>query len=555
MLAGMLSSMRVSAFLTRSVRQDSRMLSHHIMRAVLALVVLALFFTQLENYTQRGTTGGTFASWVIYCCYWFLSLVGGLHFSTAVVEEKEEQTLALLKMTGIPTFGVLTGKSLPRLAIAMLFIAVIAPFLILSQTLGGVLPLGLMSSILNLLTYAILLSQIGLFASVVSRNATQAFTLTFIIWLVIEFSDWVLWMFAINRVSLVLPTSDVVFLDAVIGGINDFVGRLGELSLRGNLDSTLLAYRTINLPPDATVWQKISATASEVWTFRMGCQLVIAFGLFLLSWICFEPFTRRAVATAGDQPDLQKKLALPVIRVWQPALVWKAWRHTSGGLLWFLARLVLLPALIFGVVAAIMVGFFGELEFDALCGFSCFLGFFMFFISSFRVLGRVFNSEIYDKTLVSLVMLPQEIAKTLAQMMVGVLPAVIASSSCFFLAFFLIMLRALSRHSGVSDIFEAVLEPWFWHSLTVIAVTMHIGLFLTTCFRYGGMLVAFALVFLSTMFLSVVISVLSMLVMDFTESEIFVRYILPLVLIFGELIICCSMWLLIGRRLRMLAAR
>ena len=87
-------NIRATAFLTRSVRQDSRLLSHHGMRAGLALLILFLFFTQTRLTSLRGAVGAGFAQQVVSCCYWFLTILGGIHFSSTIAEEKDEQTLA-----------------------------------------------------------------------------------------------------------------------------------------------------------------------------------------------------------------------------------------------------------------------------------------------------------------------------------------------------------------------------------------------------------------------------------------------------------------------------
>ena len=71
------------------------------------------------------------------CCYWCLTLLGVMYFSVAITEEKEEETLPLLRMTGIRNMTLLIGKSIPRLAVVVLLILIAAPFLMLAVTLGG----------------------------------------------------------------------------------------------------------------------------------------------------------------------------------------------------------------------------------------------------------------------------------------------------------------------------------------------------------------------------------------------------------------------------------
>ena len=121
------------------------------MRAAMAAMILYLFAAQSYMSAVRVGAGASFASTVVMCCYWFLTLIGGIHFGSAIVEEKEEGTLALLRMTGASPFSILAGKSLPRLMVAVLFLFVVSPFLMLAITLGGFLPYGLISSIVSIL--------------------------------------------------------------------------------------------------------------------------------------------------------------------------------------------------------------------------------------------------------------------------------------------------------------------------------------------------------------------------------------------------------------------
>ena len=173
---------RATAFLTRSLRQESRQLSHHFMRGALALVILSLFAAQLSISATTGAAGYSFARTIASACYWFLTVVGLLYFAIAVTEEKEEDTLPLIRMTGVSNFAFLTGKSVPRIAIAALFLLVITPFIVLSITMGGVVIENLLALLIGMLCYAFLLSQIGLLCSVVASDSRRALSLASFLW-------------------------------------------------------------------------------------------------------------------------------------------------------------------------------------------------------------------------------------------------------------------------------------------------------------------------------------------------------------------------------------
>lgn len=167
-------SLRAIAFLTRSIRQESRLFSHHLIRGGLAGMVLFMFILQLTASSRFGAAGSRFATSIVMAFYWFLTILGLLYYSVAITEEKEEDTLPLLRMTGVSNFALLTGKSIPRLAIAALFLLVVSPFLVLSMTMGGVVAEQLVACLLGLLCYSFLLSQLGLLASTVAQGWTAS---------------------------------------------------------------------------------------------------------------------------------------------------------------------------------------------------------------------------------------------------------------------------------------------------------------------------------------------------------------------------------------------
>ena len=185
---------RAAAFLVRSIRQESRQLSLHLMRGALAIVILLLFLLQLNASSRFGAAGSRFAGVIIHTFYWFLTVVGLLYFSVAITEEKEEETLPLLRMTGVTNFALLIGKSLPRLAVAGLFVLVVMPFTVLSITMGGVVTEQLLSCLLGLLCYSFLLSQLGLLASTLASDSRRAFSLALVLWVGFEAGHYLFWI-------------------------------------------------------------------------------------------------------------------------------------------------------------------------------------------------------------------------------------------------------------------------------------------------------------------------------------------------------------------------
>ncbi|MEZ6127423.1 MAG: ABC transporter permease subunit [Planctomycetaceae bacterium] len=499
----------------RSVRQDSRIVAHHLMRAGMATVILYLFFMQWEFARLRVGAGGLFASEVMYSCYWFLTLVGGIHFSTAIVEEKEEQTLPLLRMTGASAFAILAGKSIPRLAVAILFLFAVAPFLILSISLGGVLPLGLVGAILSVVCYAVMLSQIGLFASVVSRNSMAAFTLTCVLWSAVELSHWWLGLFdEISGMGL---------------GLYDWQS---QSVLVANLGQTLLAF-----------------TPSDLWFPHMTFHLWVAAIAFAASWLLFEPFTSGTAGEAVVEPPNVRSRAAS--RVWTDAAAWKSWEHLGGGWKWFGIRAVAgtLSCVTVSLILLLAIG--SQMEWIALAWTTFVVGIAFLLINVCRLGGQVFNSEIHQKTLASLAMLPQPLGKTLRSTVFGLFPAVVASAIAVILSGGCLLLYAAAQ-GDLDEVFEVFVEPWFLHLFSWILLTLHVGVLLSTHFRHGGMLVAVALLWLAApIFCGMSVGVLAMT----GVGEDLFRFLLPMTMILGELVGCIVIQRSIVRRLQQLAGQ
>ncbi|MEQ9406413.1 MAG: hypothetical protein RIK87_01760 [Fuerstiella sp.] len=426
-----------------------------------------------------------------------------------------------------------------------------APFLILSITLGGVLPLGLVSAILSILIYAVLLSQIGLFASVVCRTAPKAFSLTALLWAAIELSHWWHW--------LATTAGQNWFGHTTIGGLwsffwNDVLYRFPEWSLLGNLQQTLYSFRT--LAPDESLLRSLLGTISEVWHFHMTVHLIAAGLFFLLSWAAFEPLTSRE-NSAGDARAQTIGRPRTAARVWNGSpLAWKSWQHLSGGMLWFWLRAIGAPVVLFAT-ALLLTGVFGSTEPWAIVSIGLMLGIGFFIVNVSRLFGKVLNDEIHNKTLASLVMLPRRTPQLLWGMVQGTLPAVAAGATCAVLGFFLALLLSFSEGADAEDLLEAMFQPWLWHMVTWAVLTIHVGLWFTTYVRYGGMLIAVVLLWIVTpMFCMTSVAFVAMGMNGGGPGmEEFFQYVVPIMLMCAEGLACVAVQRALVRRVESLASQ
>ena len=501
--------MRAAAFMIRSIRQDSRMIGHHLMRAGVAVLILCLFVVQADVSTIQVGAGGHFASQVLYCAYFFLSLLGGVHFSAAISEEKEEHTLPLLKMTGASAFTILLGKSLPRLSIAILFLLCVAPFLLLSVTLGGVLIEGLVSAVLSVICYSLMLSQLGLLASILAKSSRRAFSLMIFFWSLTELLF--VWISLVNGFGWIPRNAFLEWSSAA-----------SSWSLWINLDSTLLAF-----------------SPTEWWYPHMTFELAVAAASFVLSWLLFNRFTEERSSGSAWSWLNQLTSANHRSRVWDQATAWKTWHVLTGGVRWLWIRALGGIVLSFGLVVAVVVAFNGSFQAEAICIGSFWIALVIFLLSIGRMTGLVYQTEIQQKTLSTLVMLPAPASQTFLSMLKGLLPAIAASFVPVLIGFVAMMsvLMEVQRNylsNPLNDFAELMVEPWVWHFFSWALVTLALGTYLSTRVRHGALLIAIGLLWvIAPMMFGFFIGIV---VGPGNTAELF-QYVVPMMLITVELAI------------------
>ena len=62
------------AFLTRSIRQESRLLTHHAVRGAMVLLALVAFFWQVVATPKLGASGLVLVNKISAYCYYSLTL-------------------------------------------------------------------------------------------------------------------------------------------------------------------------------------------------------------------------------------------------------------------------------------------------------------------------------------------------------------------------------------------------------------------------------------------------------------------------------------------------
>lgn len=524
---------QASAFVTRSIRQESRLLHHHLLRGVMLLMMLYLLGTRVLISSRTGASGFDLISSVASCCYWCLTLLSLTYFSVSITEEKEEETLPLLQMTGVRPWALLLGKSLPRLAVVVLLLLISAPFLILAVTLGGVLTPQIFALLAALVCYAFCLSQAGLLASTVSRTSYGAVSLMTVLWLLLEFGYVLVRIFGYSFSSRQFsgPANWLEFA----------AGWLEQRTVRHAIHDHLMFERGDRIFHPQLIFSVVSGVV-----------------FYILSLLGFEKFSRHAIAEGAVAavtrrlPGCGKTRTGRMIRSWDAGLEWKSWQFTGGGVRWFTGLLIGLPVV--SVLSIVGIQFaVGDTASPAMyAGTMMNVGIFGLLLYSGRTLGMILNREVLEKTLASLFLLPVRNGEIIRRLLMGVLPFLIPFAACALLG--LLWLAVLEPYMLEGTV-RVMVEPWVWATLSWVVVALHLGTYLSLHLRYGAMLIAMVICFFLLPFvMGIFLSILGLL-MVFGFGEIALRFLFPTALIVANLVICRVLQLRSLRRMEEIVAR
>lgn len=320
--------MPVMALFNRSLNMDSQKFTTYLTRIGLVVVILLFIMAIHGSPFQVSAPGLSFFSGVIGTSLFFTSFVGISLFSSVITEEKEEQTLGLLKMTGLSPVSILLGKSVTRIFGAVLLLLAVFPFTLLAVTLGGVSLNQILAAYCTVLSYTLFLGGLGLFCSTCLRQSKNAAGLTFLVLLL---------LLAVDRAGMPLL----------------------QLSARAAWISTTGSFYTITSP--VLGWVHAASPITRITEilqtgfsgspigFQVLSNLGLAVCFFTLSWLTFERFTREVKTPAPSRGLVFTRTSIlrsfGVGRAWHNALMWKEFYFGAGGRIAVLARCLLFAGL------------------------------------------------------------------------------------------------------------------------------------------------------------------------------------------------------------------
>ncbi len=482
----------VFALLFRSLRTDSRSVRIHLLWfCLLAVIYIALWSAQ-EMSSLFGAPGQIFFRYVVYLNAAFVTLLGVGFFSSAITEEKEEDTLGLMTMAGISPLGILMGKSTSRMFQVMLLLAIQYPFTLLAVTLGGLVPSQIASAYVSLFAYTILLANVGLLCSVLCRRSRDSAGLT------------TLWLVGYG------------FAPALAyGGYQYLIFTKGWTF--SNFDQNLILTPLKWLSESTFVSELYVATESGhefTWSPQIVSNAVGGLCCFLLSWFLFRFVVRDPAPEASSRGFVARRTSrawrwFSAGRAWDMSLVWKDFHFIGGGWAGVTIRGLLYLGLYVMCYFANRPSTWGQTPYSGwtLRWEDVTFGFLLFShpllaIDIALCASRLFQEEIKGQTLSSLLMLPRSIPDVAYSKVLGcglgLLPGVLANLG-----------GVLFLPGGTKLVGEALNEPGIWWWLMNLVLLIHLTVVLSLHLRWGALALAFGLT-TGLMFLSgILISVMS----------------------------------------------
>ncbi|MFN5975648.1 MAG: hypothetical protein ACK48U_14455 [Planctomyces sp.] len=294
-----------TALFVWTLRADNRSVWPHVVRGAFAFMML---FTLSLAWTDAfGTTriGLRFFETICSLNILIISVAGISYFSTAVTEEKDAGTLALLQLAGMSPLAITLGKSTSRLVSSLMLLAVQVPFSFLAVTLGGVLWQQLLAAWCALAAWLILVANAALLCSARCSTSGRAAA--------VAGSSAILFFLlpAVTRTTTAaIPPG--ILPQPVMTVLTNLPGALEIVSPLKRIDQIL------------NNWQN---------TGFFGSQFTVS---ILMAATCFAVSTCRLTAWARHVSDSESlsgptKRRLPVERCWKLPLTWRDFHFYTGG--------------------------------------------------------------------------------------------------------------------------------------------------------------------------------------------------------------------------------
>ena len=327
----------VTTLFSWTLKMDSKSIYPHIVRAGFAGAMLFAISMSVADVFGSGSMGLRFFELVCMLNVLIITVSGISYFVTAVTEEKDAGTYALLRLAGMNSLSITLGKSTSRLVSSLMLLVIQMPFTFLSITLGGVLWNQIVAAYLALATWMILVANLALFCSARCATSGRAAGLAATTIGLFVFLPKIITEGLTAIPAGTLSTGTISLLESIpiaFSKISVF-DRLAEiLGMTSGFRMLGIDFSTgITLITTASIKGEVSLVSGQFWS-----SLLVAFTLFVISTLTLDLWS--APSDAGGPTENKAVRRWAVGRCWNFSVAWKEFLFFTGGRTFALAKLL-----------------------------------------------------------------------------------------------------------------------------------------------------------------------------------------------------------------------
>lgn len=454
----------LAALLTRALRMDARQLRNHLFRLAFVGFIYVCLLVATFKSVFLGAPGLTFFSEIAWLNLIFITCAGIGFFSSAITEEKEEDTIGLLQMAGLNHLGILLGKSTSRMLQVMLLLVVQFPFMLLAVTLGGVTTQQIVAAYVDLFAYTVLLANAALLCSVMFQRGGTAAAVTTLLMVFYAIAPW--------YATLQLKS-------------------LAAMGWTKSIWWQSWIYNTLELMVDWSIIEQLGDVMSTGFNKPLLTRQVVSNSVggifcFGLSWLIFGPRVNN-ISHIGDPRGLLFKSTsrlsfLSPGRCWNNPFIWKDFQFIGGGYLLLVGKLLVYFS-VFLIMCAVTLtpGNWFNISLNNLPTTYC------WFVGGAMILeacvsaSRIFHDEIRLHTMPSLLMLPRSIPYMGYSKAIGCLIGLFPAACC-------LMVASLSLPNVTLTVLaRGVLNPAVWAIVMTFLIFLHLIALLSLFIKWGAL--------------------------------------------------------------------
>ncbi len=297
-----------------SLRSDAGSFWPHAARGLFSLVILFALSVAYANSVAVTQVGLLFFEAICGLNVLVITMCGISYFSTAVTEEKDAGTMALLQLAGMNPLAITLGKSTSRLVSSLMLLVAQIPFSLLAVTLGGVLWQQVIAAWLSLAAWMVLVCNVALLCSARCRTSGRAAT--------VAGATAVLFFLLPHLISAAVAALPAGSLHPLLISLSERIPALMlEIHPLERLNEILFR------------WQSTAFLSSQFWL-----SLLLGFTCFGISTWRLNAWTR-----SGDDDELQlgpRFLRKAAGRAWPLAMAWREFHFFAGGLQFAVTKLL-----------------------------------------------------------------------------------------------------------------------------------------------------------------------------------------------------------------------